>query len=71
MTDGLIIAIAIYDYNGNHILQYIMHTDITESKISEELKQKLLENEQQLTEELQSSNEELHPHRELINRWII
>ena len=45
--------------DGSPEYYYSFITDITESKISEKLKQELLENEQQLTEELQSSNEEL------------
>ena len=55
----LISATPMYDHYGKHIGNMTMQTDITERKISEKLKQELLEKEQQLTEELQSSNEEL------------
>ena len=49
----------IFDSNGLIIGVSTISTDITERKQDEKYKQKLLENEQQLTEELRTSNEEL------------
>ncbi len=45
--------------DGTPEYYYSFITDISERKISEKLKQELLEKEQELTEELQTSNEEL------------
>ena len=66
----LISATPIYDYNGKHIGNMTMQTDITERKMSEKLKQELLENEQQLTEELQASNEELQSTTEELHQHM-
>jgi PAS domain S-box-containing protein len=49
----------IYDHRGIHTGNLTMYTDINVRKKAEMLNKELLENEQQLTEELQSSNEEL------------
>ncbi|MBZ2164599.1 PAS domain S-box protein [Methanobacterium spitsbergense] len=50
---------AIYDNQGSVIRVLGVNTDITDRKHAELLTQKLLKNEQQLTEELTTSNEEL------------
>ena len=52
-------ATQINDSSGIPIGYVVIYRDITEQKKGEQLQQKLLENEQQLTEELQTSNEEL------------
>ena len=52
---------------GTVIRWFGTNTDITEQKRVEELKQKLLESEQQLTEELKTSNEELQSTTEELN----
>ena len=51
---------AIYDNWGNLLRVLGVNTDITDRKHAELLTQNLLESEQQLTEELTTSNEELH-----------
>ena len=48
-----------YDHEGFHTGNLTMYIDITVRKKAEILNKKLLESEQQLTEELQTSNEEL------------
>ncbi len=48
-----------YDHNGHHTSNLTMYTDINIRKKAEILNKQLLENEQQLTEELRTSNEEL------------
>ena len=52
---------------GTVIRWFGTNTDITEQKRVEELKQKLLESEQRLTEELKTSNEELQATTEELN----
>ena len=59
---------AIYNDEGDVLRVLGVNTDITERKISENLKQELLEKEQQLTEELQSSNEELQSTTEELHK---
>ncbi|MGB9201899.1 PAS domain S-box protein, partial [Methanobacterium sp.] len=49
----------IYDHEGVHTSNLTMYTDITVRKNAEIFNKQLLENEQLLTEELQTSNEEL------------
>ena len=52
-------SIKIMDEYGNTLGYVMVYRDITELKHEEKRKNELLENEQQLTEELQTSNEEL------------